>query len=109
MRQDRSADVSETKRKRESGDTGPMNHYETESARGASHIASMLYEQSIRAADRETLLQSEACHGREALEGYASALLARLEQRAKPQEVRVLRDLIDHGRLAEQRLTVRKK
>ena len=82
MRQDRSADVSETKRKRESGDTGPMNHYETESARGASHIASMLYEQSIRAADRETLLQFEAFHGREELEGYAFALPARLEQRA---------------------------
>jgi len=101
--------VSATKRKRESGDTGPMNHYEMELARGASHIASMLYEQSIRAAVRETLLQFEACHGREDLKGYASALLARLEQRAKPEAVRVLRDFIDHGRLPEQTLAVRKK
>jgi hypothetical protein len=70
-----------------------------EMARGASHIASMLYEQSIHAAVSETLLQFEACHGREALDAFAYALLGRLEQRGKPEAVRLLHDFIGHGRL----------
>ncbi|MFL9909975.1 hypothetical protein [Paraburkholderia sp. RL17-337-BIB-A] len=73
-----------------------------ELARGASHIASVLYEHSIHAAVRETLLQFEACHGREDLKGFAYALLGRLEQRCKPEAVKVLHDFIEHGCQPEQ-------
>jgi len=86
-----------------------MDQYEMELARAASHIASMLYEQSISAAVRETLLQFEASHGREDLKGYASALLERVEQRGKPEAVKALRDFIVRGRLPEQTLAAKKK
>ena len=85
------------KRKRSSDAVRRFNGCEMELARGASHIASMLYEQSIRAAVRETLLQFEACHGREDLKGFASVLLGRLEQRGKPEAVKLLREFLEHG------------
>ncbi|HUO61807.1 MAG TPA: hypothetical protein VMU24_14150, partial [Candidatus Acidoferrales bacterium] len=73
-----------------------------ELARGASHIASMLYEHSIRAAVTEILLQFEACHGPHDMKAFAHALLGRLEQRGKPESVKVICDFIEHGRLPEQ-------
>ena len=97
----RGIDVKPAKRKRSSDDVRLLNGCEMELARGASHIASMLYEQSIRAAVRETLLQFEACHGRKDLKGYASALLGRLEQRGKPEAVKLLHDFLEHGCLPE--------
>jgi hypothetical protein len=99
--QNRGFDVKAAKRKRSSDDVRRFNGCEMELARGASHIASMLYEQSIRAAVRETLLQFEACHGREDLKGFASALLGRLEQRGKPEAVKLLREFLEHGRPPE--------
>lgn len=90
------------KRKRSTDDVRRFNGYEMELARGASHIASMLYEHSIHAAVRETLLQFEACHGCEDLKGFADALLERLGQRCRPEAVKVLHDFIEHGLLPEQ-------
>lgn len=55
-----------------------------ELSRGASHIASMLYEQSTLAAVRETILEFEASHARDDLRTFAHALLRRLEQRGNP-------------------------
>lgn len=90
------------KRKRSSDDVRRLTGCEVELARGASHIASMLYVHSIRAAVRETLLQFEACYGPQDVKAFAHALLGRLEQRGKPEAVKVLHDFIDHGRLPEQ-------
>ena len=90
------------KRKRSSDDVGRLTGCEMELARGASHIASMLYEHSIRAAVREILLQFEACHGPHDVKAFAHALLGRLEQRGKPEAVKVICDFIEHGRLPEQ-------
>jgi hypothetical protein len=102
LTENRGIDVKTAKRKRSTDDVGRFNGCEMELARGASHIASMLYEHSIHAAVRETLLQFEASHGREDLKGFAYALLGRLEQRCKPEAVEVLHHFIEHGRLPEQ-------
>lgn len=102
LTENRGIDVKAAKRKRSTDDVRRFNGCEMELARGASHIASMLYEHSIHAAVRETLLQFEACHGREDLKGFADALLGRLEQRCKPEAVKVLHHFIEHGRLPEQ-------
>jgi hypothetical protein len=100
--ENRGIDVKAANRKRSTDDVRRFNGCEMELARGASHIASMLYEHSIQAAVRETLLQFEACHGREDLKGFAYALLERLEQRCRPEAVKVLHDFIEHGRLPEE-------
>jgi hypothetical protein len=94
-------DVKAAKPKRSSDDVQRLDGCEMELARGSSHIASMLYEQSIHAAVSETLLQFETGHGREDLQAFAYALLGRLEQRGKPEAVRLLRDFIKYGRLPE--------
>ncbi|MEW9585214.1 hypothetical protein [Paraburkholderia sp. DGU8] len=61
----------------------------------------MLYEKNIRAAVGETLIEFEACHGREDLKAFAYALLGKLEQRGKPEAVKLLYAFIEHGRLPE--------
>jgi hypothetical protein len=76
-----------------------LNKYEMELSRGASHIASTLYEESMLAAVRETILEFEASHGRDDLKTFAHALLGRLEQRGKPAATRVLQHFIERGRL----------
>jgi hypothetical protein len=85
--QNRGIDVKAAKVKQSSDGVERLDGCEM--ARGASHIASMLYEQSIHAAVRETLLQFEACHGREAMDAFAYALLGRLEQQGKSEAVRL--------------------
>lgn len=90
------------KRKWSSDDVRRLNGCEMELARGALHVASMLHEQSIHAAVRETLVQFKASHGRDDLKGFADALLSRLEQRGKPEAVKVLRDFLEEGRLTEE-------
>ena len=93
------------KRKRASDDALRMNHYEIELARGASHIVSMMYEETIHAAVRETVFLFEVLHGRDDLNAFAHALIGRLEQRGKPGAVKVLREFIERGRLPEQTLS----
>ncbi|TDN68854.1 hypothetical protein [Paraburkholderia sp. BL10I2N1] len=78
-----------------------LNEYEMELARGASHIASMMYEESMLAAVRETILEFEARHGRDDMKAFAGALRRRLEQRGKPAAAKVLQDFIECGRLPE--------
>jgi hypothetical protein len=94
--------VKAAKPKRPSADSRRFNGCEMELARGASHIASMLYEQSIHAALRETLFQFETSCGRNDLMAFAAALLMRLEQRGKTEAVKMLRSFIEHGHLPEQ-------
>lgn len=79
-----------------------LNQYEVELARGASHIASMLYEESMLTAVRETMLQFESRYGHGDLKAFAHALLKRLELRGKPAAAKVLQDFIECGRLAEE-------
>ncbi|CAB3810813.1 hypothetical protein [Paraburkholderia fynbosensis] len=79
-----------------------LNQYEMELSRGASHIASTLYEESMLAAVSETILEFEASHGRDDLKAFAHALLGRLEQRGKPLAGKVLQHLIERGRLPEE-------
>lgn len=101
-RKTRGIDVKAVKRERSPDDVRRLNGCEMELARGASHIASMLYEHSIHAAVRETLVQFEASHGRDDLKGFADALLSKLEQRGKQEAVKVLHGFLKHGRLPEQ-------
>ncbi|RKT27533.1 hypothetical protein B0G69_3359 [Paraburkholderia sp. RAU2J] len=51
-----------------------LNKYEMALSRGASHIASTLYEESMLAAVREVILHFEASHGRDDLKAFASAV-----------------------------------
>ncbi|MBC8752379.1 hypothetical protein OKW43_005717 [Paraburkholderia sp. WC7.3g] len=95
-------DVKAVKRNRASDEALRLNKYEVELARGASHIASTLYEESMLAAVRETILQFEAPHGRDDLMTFAHALLRRLELREKPAAAKVLHDFIECGRLPEE-------
>jgi hypothetical protein len=97
----RGVDLKAAKHKRLSDDVRRLVWCEMELARGSSHIASMLYEQSIHAAVRETLLHFEACHGRADLQTFAFALLGRLKQRGNLAAVGPLHDFIEHGRLPE--------
>ncbi|MGF6810742.1 hypothetical protein OKW30_005934 [Paraburkholderia sp. Clong3] len=79
-----------------------LNQYEMELSRGASHIASTLYEESMLAAVSETILHFEASHGRDDLKSFAHALLRRLEQRGRPLAGKVLQRFIERGRLPEE-------
>ncbi|MGF6966637.1 hypothetical protein OKW43_003665 [Paraburkholderia sp. WC7.3g] len=79
-----------------------LNKYEMELSRGASHIASTLYEESMLAAVSETILAFEAAHGRDDLKSFAHTLLRRLEQRGKPLAGKVLQLFIERGRLPEE-------
>ena len=78
-----------------------MSGYEMELSRGASHIASMLYEQSMLTAVAETIREFEASHGRNDLKAFAHALRRRLEQRGKPAAAKVLQHFIEYGRLPD--------
>jgi hypothetical protein len=97
--------VKALKRKGAFDEAPRLNEYEMELSRGASHIASMLYEQSMVAAVRETILEFEASHGRDDLRTFAHAFLKRLEQRGKPAAGKVLREFIERGRLPERTLS----
>ncbi|MGF6971146.1 hypothetical protein OKW43_008241 [Paraburkholderia sp. WC7.3g] len=79
-----------------------LNKYEVELARGASHIASTLYEEWMLAAVSETILQFEPSHGRDDPMTFAHALLRRSELRGKPAAAKVLHDFIECGRLPEE-------
>ncbi|WOD17075.1 hypothetical protein [Paraburkholderia kirstenboschensis] len=65
----------------------------------------MLYEQSMLAAVRETILEFKALHGRDDLRTFAHAHLGRLEQRGKAAAGNGLREFIERGRLPEQTLS----
>lgn len=93
--------MTASRHKRSPDDVRRLDGCEMELARGASHIASMLYEQTIHAAVRETLLEFKASNGRDDLRVFAHALLWRLEERGKPEAVRLLRHFVEHGRLPE--------
>ncbi|MFL9856753.1 hypothetical protein PQR72_13635 [Paraburkholderia madseniana] len=93
------------KRKGACDEAPHLNHYEMELARGASHIASVMYEETMHSAVRETVFLFEALHGRDDLKAFSDALIGRLEQRGKPAAVKVLRYFIEHGRLPEQTLS----
>ena len=73
--------------------------YEVDPARGASHIASMLYADSIQSALLETLRAFEKEHGRGDYRIFMSALAQRLEDRGRPQAVAMLRHLMEHDDL----------
>jgi hypothetical protein len=75
-----------------------LKEYEMDLARGSSHIASMLYPESIHVAVKETVLLFEARHGRDDLKTFLHALIKKLEQRGKPEAVKVLQDFIKRGR-----------
>ncbi|WP_051377438.1 hypothetical protein [Paraburkholderia dilworthii] len=79
-----------------------LSEYEMELSRGASHIASTLYEESMFAAVSETILEFEAAYGRDDLKSFAHVLLRRLEQRGKPLAGKVLQHVIERGRLPEE-------
>ncbi|MGF6937074.1 hypothetical protein OKW41_006236 [Paraburkholderia sp. UCT70] len=79
-----------------------LNKYEMELSRGASHIASTLYEESMLAAVSETILEFEASHGRDDLKSFAHTLPRRLEQRGNPLAGKVLQLFIERGRLPEE-------
>lgn len=76
-----------------------QTRYEVDLARGASHIASMLYADSIKSALLETLLAFEKQHGRGDYRIFMSALAQRLENRDRAQAVAMLRYLMEHGDL----------
>jgi hypothetical protein len=95
-------DVKAQKQKGAFDEARRLNKYEMELSRGASHIGSMLYEQSMFAAVRETILEFEASHGRDDLITFAHALFRRLEQRGKPAAGKVLQHFIKCGRLPEE-------
>jgi hypothetical protein len=99
FRRNRGARCEGTEKKGTFDEAPRLNKYEMELSRGASHIGSMLYEKSMFAAVRETILEFEASHGRDDLMTFAHALLRRLEQRGKPAAAKVLQHFIECGRL----------
>ncbi|MCP3717762.1 hypothetical protein M3I56_20655 [Paraburkholderia sp. CNPSo 3281] len=68
-----------------------------ELARSASHISSMLHEESMQAAIKETLLQFEAAHGPEELKKFTRALAMKLEERGNLRAVEVLLGFVKRG------------
>lgn len=76
-----------------------QTRYEVDLARGASHIASMLYADSIKSALLETLRAFEKQHGRGDYRIFMSALAQRLENRDRAHAVAMLRYLIEHDDL----------
>ena len=101
FRRTRGIDVKPATPNRAFEETSRLSDYEMELSRGASHIASMLYEQSMLAAVTETIQEFEASHGRNDLKVFAHALRRRLEQRGKPAAAWVLKHFIECGRLPE--------
>ncbi|SAL82523.1 hypothetical protein AWB68_06553 [Caballeronia choica] len=67
--------------------------YEVELAQGASHIASMLYSDTLKAAVTETASAFADLHGRQDLRLFLSALASQLEQRGRYDAVPVLQDV----------------
>ncbi|MCP3725038.1 hypothetical protein M3I53_18225 [Paraburkholderia sp. CNPSo 3272] len=86
------------RRKRAVVDALWLTEHEMELARGVSHIASMLHEESMQAAIRETLHQFEAAHGREDLKIFARALATKLKERGDLRAVEALQGFITRGR-----------
>jgi hypothetical protein len=86
------------KRGRASKEAQFLEECEMDLARGSSHIASMLYAESIYAAVNETALLFEIAHGRDHLKLFLRALARKLEQREKPEAVAVLQDFIKRER-----------
>ncbi len=58
----------------------------------------MLYPESINVGVKETVLLFEARQGRDDLKMFLHALVERLEQRGKPEAVKVLQDFIKRRR-----------
>ncbi|MFL9869930.1 hypothetical protein PQR67_37715 [Paraburkholderia fungorum] len=90
--------MTATERKRAPEDAQFLKECEMELARGASHIASMLYAESIHAAVKETAALFEISHRRDDLKLFLRALAEKLEQRGKPEAVAALQDFIMRGR-----------
>lgn len=72
-----------------------LQEFEAELARGASHIASMLYAESLHAAVQETARTFETSYGREDLELFLQALAEKLETRGRPDAAAVVRSLTE--------------
>lgn len=77
-----------------------LQEFEAELARGASHIASMLYPESLHAAVQETARTFETSYGREDFELFLQALAQKLETRGRPDAAAVVRSLTESDRPA---------
>lgn len=75
-----------------------LQECEAELARGASHIASMLYAESLHAAVQETARSFEMSYGREDVDLLLQALAEKLETRGRPDAAAVVLSLIESGR-----------
>jgi hypothetical protein len=91
-------DMRAKKRKSASEAAWFLKECEVELARGASHIASMLYAESLHAAVRETARTFEISYGRDDVELFLLALAEKLEMRGRPDAAAVVRNLTESGR-----------
>jgi hypothetical protein len=71
--------------------------YEVELAQGASHIASMLYPDTLRAAVQETVDAFVDRYGGEDLRMFVSALTTKMKQRHRPNVVPILLDVAERA------------
>lgn len=86
------------KRRKSSSETAQfLQECEAELARGASHIASMLYEESLLAAVQETAHSFEISYSREDVELLLQTLAEKLETRGRPDAAAVVRTLTESG------------
>jgi hypothetical protein len=82
-----------SERRRIADEVRCRQRYEVELAQGASHIASMLYPQTLRDAVQETVRAFADQHGREDLPMFLSALAFQLEYRGRDDAVPLLEDV----------------
>lgn len=85
--------MKKRERAREAEERRFWQEYEVELAQGASHIASMLYPDTLRAAVQETVSAFVDRYGGEDLRMFVSALATKLKQRHRADVVPILLDV----------------
>lgn len=68
--------------------------YELDIARGASHVASMLYPHTINKAIEDTVREFQSQYGHEDIQVFLKLLLRELKRRNRPEAVALLKRLI---------------
>ncbi len=90
-----------SERTRASGEARCRKEYQVELAQGASHIASMLVEQTIKAAVQETVHLFAERNGIQDVPIFLYALMTEMERRERPEALKILQEVAERADSAD--------
>jgi hypothetical protein len=96
-----SSAMKASERTRMSGEARCRKEYQVELAQGASHIASMLVEQTIKAAVQETVHLFAARNGEQDVLIFLYALTTEMERRGRPEALKILQEVTERADSAD--------